>query len=67
MQGDGKGWPDLVLYRGRRKMAWECKVGSNKPTPEQLAWLDTLEMAGYEVAVCYPCHWETMCLILERK
>lgn len=65
LQGDAKGWPDWALFRGKRKLAWELKVYPNKPSPEQLAWLDILELAGFEVAVCYPKHWETMCKILE--
>lgn len=66
IQGDAKGWPDLVLCHGKRKMAWELKVKRDKPRLDQLAWLATLEAAGYEVAVCYPRHWEVMMKLLER-
>lgn len=65
VQGHGLGFPDLILVRGPLKIAWELKVKKNKPSPEQEAWLAALEMCGFETAVCYPKHWETMCKILE--
>ncbi len=66
LQGDAEGWPDLVLFRGKQKLAWELKVKRDKPKAAQLRWLDVLEAAGFEVAVCYPRHWDTMMAILER-
>lgn len=35
-----KGWPDLVIARGRFLCVWELKNDTAKPTPEQIAWLD---------------------------
>lgn len=39
VQGDGKGWPDLVAIRGRVMIVAELKAGKNKTTAEQEAWL----------------------------
>lgn len=56
--GDGVGFPDLVLVRGRRIMVVELKVGKNKPTAEQSAWLWAFEQAGVENFVWTPEKWE---------
>ena len=45
------GYPDLHLVRGGRSLFVELKVGRNRPTKEQQAWLDDLERAGHEVRV----------------
>ena len=42
---DGQGFPDLVLCRERVVFA-EIKVGRNKVSPEQTAWLEALREAG---------------------
>ena len=43
VQGDGKGFPDLVLVRERHPVApvifMELKVPPNKTTPEQEQWI----------------------------
>ena len=55
-QGVKAGVPDLCLavprgaYHG---LYIELKVGTNKPTENQLAWLKLLKQHGYAVAVCY--------------
>lgn len=63
VQGDGKGFPDLVLAhkeRGRVIFA-ELKVGNNKPSPEQNDWLQTLAAvsisAGVSVYLWTPDDW----------
>ena len=48
------GWPDLVLLRPPRMIAWECKSATGKATPEQLAMLERLAACGYETAVIRP-------------
>jgi hypothetical protein len=64
MTGD-PGFPDLVLVRPGRvvdgapangRIAFiECKVGKNKPTSEQEAWLDALRWSpGIVARVAYP-------------
>lgn len=42
VQGDGKGFPDLVLVRGTVCIFAELKIGTRKPTPEQEMWLQDL-------------------------
>lgn len=49
-EGMSKGAPDLIIPYARG--GWfglylELKVGANKPTPEQAAWLDFLVSQGY--------------------
>ena len=39
VSGEGAGFPDLLLLRGDRMLAWECKSQYEKTTPEQDAWL----------------------------
>ena len=44
VQGDGKGFPDLVLAhaRQRRLLFMELKAGRGKLSVDQVEWLDTL-------------------------
>lgn len=44
VQGDGKGWPDLVLCHQKkgRLMFIELKTATGKVSPEQHAWFDAL-------------------------
>jgi len=49
------GFPDLVLVRGERLLAIECKRQDGRLTPEQMAWLTDLgRVPGVEVAVWRP-------------
>ncbi len=57
---DGAGWPDLVLTRGKRKLAVELKVPPNKPTAEQVEWLASLRATGDETYIWYPKDWGTI-------
>ena len=48
--GYKKGFPDLFIYEPRGSyhgLAIELKVGYNKPTVEQLTWLNKLTERGY--------------------
>jgi len=54
--GDGKGFPDLVIT-GRRVAYRELKVGRNKPTAEQDAWLAALTDAGQDAGVWRETDW----------
>lgn len=55
VQGDGKGFPDLVLVRPPRLLFVELKVGKNRMTPEQVAWMtDLAELPGVECYVWRP-------------
>lgn len=52
VQGDGKGFPDLVLVRGDQLIFAELKSERGKLSDEQRAWLDAL---GQTAATC--CVW----------
>lgn len=53
------GFPDLVLVRGKRILYREIKVGSRKPTPEQIRWIDALQAAGQDAKVwTMPGAWD---------
>jgi hypothetical protein len=54
VQGDGAGFPDLLLVRGDRVLAAELKSELGKTTPEQDAWLAALGQAGVESCVWRP-------------
>ena len=61
VQGDGKGWPDLILLRDRRMIVAELKVGNGKLTAEQQAWLAAFSGicgANIAVQVWTPAMWE---------
>lgn len=64
--GDGKGFPDTLLFKGPRKIAVELKVGSNTTTPEQRWWLEVLAAAGFEVYVWHPRDIDTAIEVLSR-
>ena len=50
VQGDGVGFPDLVLLRGERLLFVELKGRRGVTSPEQRAWLDALRrVPGAEV------------------
>ena len=67
VQGDGKGFPDLVLVRGTRLIFAELKVGKNKPTPEQFEWLARLMGAGAECYIWRPEQWDEIVARLEVR
>lgn len=58
VQGDGKGFPDLVLVRSGVILFVELKVGRNKATDEQVAWLDALRETGAAAGVWRPEQWD---------
>lgn len=54
--GVKRGVPDLnlpVARGGFHGLYIELKVGRNKPTAEQKAWLSALSFGGYKAVVCY--------------
>jgi hypothetical protein len=65
VQGDGAGFPDLILIRGPVLIAAELKVGS-KVTPEQTAWLEAFGGAGARVFVWRPENWDEIERTLAR-
>lgn len=54
VQGDGKGFPDLVLVRDSspRLLFAECKSETGKLTVEQEEWIRRLRLAHFKAAVC---------------
>jgi hypothetical protein len=55
------GFPDIIAARRGRIVAAELKVGRNKPTAAQEAWLAALaENAGIETYVWYPEDWDAI-------
>ena len=53
--GYKKGFPDLFIYEARGKyhgLAIELKVGYNKPTKDQLEWIENLNKRNYKAVVC---------------
>ncbi len=60
VQADGAGFPDLLLVRGDRILGLELKVGRNKPSEAQVAWLDALGEAGVEAFVVRPKDWDAI-------
>lgn len=57
VQGDGTGFPDLILIRGTCLIAAELKVGANKLTPEQREWLADFQLAGVPAFEWRPTDW----------
>ncbi len=57
VQGDGVGFPDLILVRGPRLLFVELKTDTGVLAPAQQAWLDALRAAGQMVAVWRPYNW----------
>ena len=56
MQGDGAGFPDLVLVRKGRLLFVELKSEIGKVSPQQRKWLDDLDKAA-ETYVWRPEDW----------
>lgn len=65
VQGDGKGFPDLVLVRERTVVA-ELKVGCNVPSAEQLAWIKAFVGARVEAYMWWPEDWPEIEKVLKR-
>lgn len=66
VQGDGNGFPDLVLLRSRTLLVAELKVGKNKPTDEQEAWLAAFRLTGARVYVWRPEDFKEIERVLEE-
>ena len=64
VQGDGSGFPDLILVKGCWLIAAELKVGNNEPRPEQTAWLEAFALTGAFTYVWYPDDWSDIEAIL---
>lgn len=65
VQGDGVGFPDLVLVRKGVVIVAELKVGKNRPTPEQTAWLEAFRQAGVMAYLWTERHWSEIERVLD--
>lgn len=67
VQGDGKGFPDLVLIHEVRGalVAAELKVGNNRASPEQKAWLRAFRAIGAQTFVWWPKDWPEIQRLLQ--
>lgn len=55
-EGVKRGVPDICLPVPKGKyhgLFIELKAGKNKPTPEQIHYIDFLSAGGYKAVVCY--------------
>jgi hypothetical protein len=60
VQGDGLGFPDLVLLRGAKLLVCELKTKRGTLAPAQRAWLEAWKEAGADVRVWRPSDWDTI-------
>jgi VRR-NUC domain len=68
VQGDGRGWPDLVLLRPPRLILAELKSDTGRVSPEQSDWIAQLaEVPGIEVAIWRPSDWQSVYETLARE
>lgn len=64
VQGDGTGFPDLVLVRGCRLIFAELKSAKGKVAPAQTEWLTRLMGAGAECFIWRPKDWDQVKQVL---
>ena len=57
VEADGKGFPDLVLVRGRALAFAELKSDRGRLSVEQRAWIDALAEAHPLVWIITPALW----------
>jgi hypothetical protein len=65
--GDGKGFPDLVLVRGKRLLFVELKTNEGELSDEQISWMADLFKAGIEVMMWCPMMMTDIQKELERE
>ncbi len=66
VQGDGKGFPDLILLKERQIIAAELKVKGSL-TRDQMDWLGAWRSAGARGFVWRPEDWLSIQAVLEGK
>ena len=57
VDGDGKGFPDLILCRNSRLVVAELKSDTGSMTQEQRVWLAAFREAGAETYLWRPLNW----------
>ncbi len=54
-QFSAKGFPDCVMVKNGRMLAWELKGPYSKPSPAQLEWIEALKaVPGVDARLVYP-------------
>lgn len=66
VQGDGKGFPDLVLVGRGRVIVAELKSEKGRPSIEQLDWLAAFGAAGVERYIWRPDDFDDILRILKE-
>jgi hypothetical protein len=68
VQGDGKGFPDLVLIKPHHRLVVaELKVGKNQTRPEQKTWIYNFMSVNVSTFVWTPDDWEQIEKVLGAK
>lgn len=57
VQGDGKGFPDLLLLKDNRMLVVELKAARGKLTKDQDEWLEAFYWADAEIDTWRPADW----------
>ena len=65
VQGDGVGFPDLILVRGGRLIFAELKSENGKANDAQKAWAKILGQTPAEVYLWRPSDWSTIVEVLK--
>ena len=65
VQGDGAGFPDLIMLRHNRRIMAELKAAKGKTTIEQAKWLESARIADFEVYIWRPENIEQIEAILK--
>ena len=65
LQGDGVGFPDLLLLRRDQQIVAELKVGRNTTTAAQEAWLAAFRAANVAAYVWHETDWDEIVKVLE--
>jgi hypothetical protein len=64
VQGDGEGFPDLVLVKPGRCIVAELKSDIGRVSEEQRAWLRSFEAAGVPAYTWKPKDWAEVQAVL---
>src|SRR5262245_40829737 len=68
VQGDGKGFPDLLLVRGDVLAVAELKADDAwPPEADQATWLAAFARVGVQVFIWRPRHWPEIEAFLQRE
>jgi len=67
VQGDGVGFPDLVLLRPPELIVAELKTNRGKVTREQAVWIDSFSACGIESYVWRPAQFDQISARLRRR